>query len=152
MTSGTLRISIDLYCVFECELGGVGFQGVTRIEQVEFTRLMQNRFCWGRAQHKKDEDCLPAVWGQGSTQGQWQLSFQPSPRSHMTQFLTVCLWHLPSHCFFARAQAECLQVLGSVRRPYKRVLGFLVAFRLSCMMEFLLNFTARCCGASSSQW
>lgn len=39
------------------ELGGVGSQGVTRLELADFTILMQIQIwpCMGKAQHRKDD-------------------------------------------------------------------------------------------------
>lgn len=45
----------------QAELGRAGYKGVTRVELVEVTRLMQIQIwlCVGEAQHKKDGTCQP---------------------------------------------------------------------------------------------
>ena len=60
----------------------------------------------GEGSHTKGGTYLLAMWKEGSTQGQWQLSLLYSPRSHTTQFLFVCLWHSLSCCPSIGAQGK----------------------------------------------
>lgn len=59
-----------------CELDGMGSQGISRVEQVELTKLKQIRIVHvaGEAQHRKYGTHLPTAWEEGSTEGQWRLS------------------------------------------------------------------------------
>lgn len=52
-----------------CDLGRVGSQGVIRMGQVVFIRVMQIQIwpCEGRAQYRKDGAHLPAICEKGST-------------------------------------------------------------------------------------
>ena len=105
----------------------------------------------GRASgvHPANADPNLAVQGEGSTQGQWQLSLQPLPWSHTTQSVPMCLWHHLSHCPSAWAQVNCPWV--SLRTgPLEGCLGFQQPPLLPGWMESSLIFTARCCGGSSS--
>ena len=90
------------------------------------------RFRFGRvgeAPLRKEGARLPAVWVEGSTQGQWRLSLQPLPRSHTAHFpLYISGTPSPQAVVPPRAQGECLRASGSVRWPFKRTPGFLAAF------------------------
>lgn len=86
------------------------------MRQVVFTRLMQIRF--------------GHVVGELNI-GTMQLSLQPLPRSHTTQFLPLCLWSPRSYYFSTGAQDECQRVSKLLCGPFKRILGFLAAFHLT---------------------
>lgn len=117
------------------ESDGAESQAVIRVGQVEFTRLVQTRIWprWGKAQHRKDGVCLPAALEKDSTQGQWQPSLQPLHWGHTTQFLSICLWRLGGSVPLPEPRvSDWERVCVFVCRPSKKILGFLVAFHLTC--------------------
>ena len=89
------------------ELGREGFQGVVRVELLEFTMLKQFQIwlCGVKAQPRKDGTiCLHR-----RTDQHRDIGGCPSPQSHRTQSLTVCLL-CPLSCWpSTRVQNECLQ-------------------------------------------
>lgn len=105
-----------------------------------FTRLMLI-LIWQRG-------CLPACFvaggrGRGKgflTQGQWQLFLWPSPLSHTTQFLPVCLWCPSNCCPFAGAQGECLWGSEHVCGPFKRVPRFPNVFHFTQIHQIPADF------------
>lgn len=78
----------------------------------------------------------------------------PSSRSHTTQFLSICLWHLPSHSPSAEDHGACLQVRKSVASHSLRgCQGFQPPSVSPGWVESSLILTARyCTGSSFRHW
>lgn len=115
--------------VFEVALlDKVGSLGVTWVEKVVFTILMQIQVWlrWGRAHTWK---MASVYWLRESRvqHRQQLLSLQPSPWSHTTQFLPIYLW-----CSWSAVLPSELRVSAwgqvSLYWPFKRIPGFPAAF------------------------
>lgn len=91
--------------------------------------------------------CPCAVWGEGSTQGQWQ----PSSWSHTIHFLPAQLWCLLSCCPFAGAQGECLWAIESLCGPSKSTAWFPAALCLTEGNGYKLGGT-RSQGVTRVRW
>lgn len=108
------------------EIGGVGSQGVTKVELAKFIRPVRIHIwlCEGRAQHRQDGGCLEAAWEEDLTQGKYWLSFQPPPRIYTSQYLLVCLWYFQSHFSCSRAWMSAWEQLSLSPGLSRGHLGF----------------------------